>query len=47
MVTQDGKNVSINVKDEQLVVEHGTWRRRQKCQDEELWQRIPKGDYTQ
>jgi len=47
MKTQDGKNVSLNEKDEQLIVEHGTWRRLQKCPDEELWQRIPKGDYTQ
>lgn len=28
-------------------MEHGTWRRLQKCPDEELYQRIPKGDYTQ
>jgi hypothetical protein len=46
MVTQDGANVSMNKRDEQLIVEHGTWRRLQKCPDEELWQRVPKGDYT-
>ena len=27
MVTQDGQNVSMNKRDEQLIVEHGTWRR--------------------
>lgn len=34
-------------RDEQLIVEHGTWRRLQKNPDQELYQRIPKGDYTQ
>jgi hypothetical protein len=47
MKTQDFKNVSILEKDEQLVVEHGTWRRLQKTTDEELWKRVPKGDYSQ
>ena len=47
MYTQDGKHVSLNEKDDQLVVEHGTWRRLQKTTDEDLWDRIPKGDYTQ
>jgi len=27
MKTQDGQNVSFNNRDEQLIVEHGTWRR--------------------
>ena len=27
MYTQDGGHVSLNEKDDQLVVEHGTWRR--------------------
>lgn len=39
--------MSLNEKDEQLIVEHRTWRRLQKCPDEELWSRVPKGDYTQ
>lgn len=47
MYTQDGKHVSLNEKDDQLVVEHGTWRRLQKTTDDDLWDRIPKGDYTQ
>ena len=46
MKTQDGVPVSINVKDEQLVVEHGTWRRLQRATDDDLAQRVPKGDYT-
>lgn len=46
MKTQDAVPVSINVKDEQLVVEHGTWRRLQRATDDELAQRVPKGDYT-
>ena len=46
MKTQDAVPVSINVKDEQLVVEHGTWRRLQRASDDELGQRVPKGDYT-
>ena len=46
MKTQDGVPVSLNVKDEQLVVEHGTWRRLQRATDDELEQRVPKGDYT-
>ena len=46
MKTQDGVPVSLNVKDEQLVVEHGTWRRLQRATDDELGQRVPKGDYT-
>ena len=47
MKTQDGKTVSHNDRDEQLIVEHGTWRRLQRNTDQELYQRIPKGDYTQ
>ena len=47
MKTQDGKAVSLNEKDELLVVEHCTWRRLQKCPDEELWMRIPKGNYLE
>ena len=47
MKTTDGKPVSMNLRDEQLIVEHGTWRRMQKCSDDDLWMRIPKGDYTQ
>ena len=47
MYTQDGGHVSLNEKDDQLVVEHGTWRRLQKTTDADLWDRIPKGDYTQ
>ena len=47
MKTTDGKPVSILERDEQLIVEHGTWRRMQKISEEEIWMRIPKGDYTQ
>jgi hypothetical protein len=46
MWTQDKQNVSINEKDEQLVVEHGTWRRRQKQPDDEIHMKVPQGDYT-
>lgn len=47
MKTQDWVNVSLDNRDEQLIVEHGTWRRRQKQPDEELYAKIPKGDYSQ
>jgi hypothetical protein len=47
MMTQNNKTVSMNDRDEQLVVEHGIWRRGQKTTDEDLHQRVPKGDYTQ
>lgn len=47
MKNQDGKEVSFTKRDEQLIVEHGTWRRLQKCPDDEIYKRIPKGDYTQ
>ena len=43
----NGDSTSMNERDEQLIVEHGTWRRMQKCPDDELWMRVPKGDYTQ
>lgn len=46
MKNTDGKNCNMTERDEQLIVEHGTWRRLQKCPDDELWMRIPKGDYT-
>ena len=46
MKTQDGAPVSLSAKDEQLVVEHGTWRRLQRATDDELAARVPKGDYT-
>lgn len=41
MKTQDGKITSLNEKDELLVVEHGTWRRRQKQPDDELHEKVP------
>jgi len=41
MKTQDGKINSLNEKDELLVVEHGTWRRRQKQPDDELHEKVP------
>jgi hypothetical protein len=47
MLTQDHVPVSLNEKDENFVVEHGTWRRMPKNDDEELQKRIPKGDYHQ
>jgi hypothetical protein len=47
MKTQDGQHLSLNEKDDQFVVEHGNWRRLQKTTDQDLWDRIPKGDYTQ
>ena len=46
MKTMDGKPVSMNLRDEQLIVEHGTWRRMQKKPDDELYNKVPKGDYT-
>lgn len=45
MVNQDGKPVSLNEKDEQFIVEHGIWRRSQKCPDEDIVSRLPKSDY--
>jgi len=46
MKTQDAKNVSMDNRDELLIVEHGIWRRGQKTDDEQILDRIPKGDYT-
>jgi len=37
MKNQDGKNVCMYERDEQLIVEHGLWRRLQKTTDEELY----------
>ena len=45
MRNQDGKNVCMSERDEQLIVEHGLWRRLQKTTDEEIYARIPKGSY--
>jgi len=47
MKTQDGGMVPMANRDELLLVEHGTGRRLQKQPDQEIWQRVPKGDYTQ
>jgi len=47
MKTQDRHPVSMDRRDEQLMVEHGFGKRAPKATDEELLQRIPKGDYTQ
>ena len=47
MRTQDGKNVSMAERDQQLIVEAGMWRRQQKQHDNEIKARIPVGDYTQ
>lgn len=37
----------MGARDEQLLVEHGFGKRTAKMTDEELYQRVPKGDYTQ
>ena len=37
MYTQDGAHVSLNEKDDQLVVEHGTWRRTYKGVADVKW----------
>ena len=47
MKNQDGQEVGLGQRDEQLVVEHGTWRRSQKTTDQNLSNRLPTGDYTQ
>ena len=47
MRNTDGRNVCMSERDEQLIVEHGLWRRGQKTTDEELYARIPKGTYDQ
>jgi len=36
MRTLDQKNVPLSDRDEQLIVEHGIWRRGQKTSDEEI-----------
>lgn len=46
MRTQDGQEVPLSVRDEQLIVETGIWRRTQKATDNDLKARIPQGDYT-
>ena len=47
MKTQDGGTVAMSKRDEQLMVEHGFGKRTQKATDNELWNKIPQGDYTQ
>ena len=46
MVTQDGEQVPMEKRYDQLIVETGMWHRTQKATDEELKERIPQGDYT-
>ncbi len=46
MRTQDGADVPMAQRDEQLIVETGMWRRTQKATDAELQERIPQGSYT-
>jgi hypothetical protein len=41
MRTQDGADVPMALRDEQLIVESGIWRRTQKATDAELKERIP------
>lgn len=41
MRTQDGAAVPMTLRDEQLIVETGIWRRTQKATDAELKERIP------
>lgn len=45
MTTQDGQNVPMANRDDQLIVESGMWRRTQKADDAELKTRIPQGAY--
>lgn len=45
MRTQDGANVPMEGRDEQLIVESGMWRRTQKDSDEALKARIAQGSY--
>lgn len=45
MNTQDGKGVPMELRDDQLIVESGMWRRTQKATDDELKNRVPQGDY--
>lgn len=46
MKTQNGMPVPHAQKDELLQVEHGFGKRTAKATDQELYNRIPKGDYT-
>jgi hypothetical protein len=41
MRTQDGAEVTMEQRDDQLIVETGMYRRTQKFSDEELKKRIP------
>lgn len=41
MKTQDGAQVPLSERDEQLIVETGMYRRTQKTTDEQLKNRIP------
>lgn len=41
MRTQDGADVPMALRDEQLIVESGMWHRTQKATDEELKARVP------
>lgn len=41
MRTQDGSDVPMSLRDEQLIVETGMYRRTQKATDEELKNRVP------
>ena len=45
MRTQDGAEVPMANRDDQLIVETGMWRRTQKAHDDELKQRLPGGAY--
>lgn len=47
MMTQDGKNLPSSCQDEQLKVEHGFGARTTKESDQQLYAKLPKGDYTQ
>ena len=47
MKTQNGAELSLINKDEELTVEHGFGRRTQKTTDEELKREIPEGDFSQ
>lgn len=47
MRTQDGDNVPMCARDDQLIVETGMWRRTQKATDDELKERVPSGSYDQ
>lgn len=47
MRNMDAAPISIQNRDEQLIVEHGTWRRLQKTSDDDLSVRVPKGHHAQ